>query len=77
MIKQLIFTMVIATTTATTWARPVNDPYRVCEFESVLKQVLDGEIKQPTGWHSLLELGCSEKQAKAVWAEILLNGKLK
>ena len=77
MIKQFIFTVVIATTTATTWARPVRDPFSVCTIPLVVKQIKDGEIKPPTGWHSLLELGCSEKQAKAVWAEILLNGKLK
>ena len=76
MMKQFIFTVVIATTTATTWARPVNDPYRVCEFDSVLKQVLDGEIKRPNGWYGLLECGCSEKQAKEIWARILLENKL-
>lgn len=57
--------------------RPVRDPFSVCTIPVVIKQIKDGDIKKPTGWHSLLELGCSEKQAKAVWAEILLNGKLK
>ena len=76
MIK-LILTVAIATTSATTWARPVNDPYRTCEFDAVLQQVLEGEIKRPTGWHGLLECGCSEKQAKEIWARILLENKLK
>lgn len=76
MIK-LILTVVIATTSATTWARPANDPYRMCEFDAVLKQVLEGEIKRPTGWYGLLECGCSEKQAKEIWARILLENKIK
>ena len=76
MIK-LILPVVIATTSSTTWARPVNDPYRMCEFDTVLKRVLEGEIKRPTGWYGLLECGCSEKQAKEIWARILLENKLK
>ena len=77
MIKQIIFTAVISAASATTLARPVNDPYGSCEFDAVLKMVLDGDIKRPSGWYGLLECGCSEKQSKEIWARILIEDKLK
>ena len=48
-----------------------------CEYDKVVQQLYDGEIKKPVGWYGLLELGCSERQAKEIWAKIILKGGIK
>ena len=58
----------------------VNDKNKdraTCEYDKVVQQLTDGEIKKPVGWYGLLELGCSERQAKEIWAKIILKGGLK
>ena len=58
----------------------VNDKNKdraTCEYDKVVQQLTDGEIKKPVGWCGLLELGCSERQAKEIWAKIILKGGLK
>ena len=49
----------------------------ICEYDKVVQQLSDGEIKKPVGWHGLLELGCSERQAKEIWEKIILKGGIK
>ena len=48
-----------------------------CEYDKVVQQLTDGEIKKPINWSGLLELGCSERQAKEIWAKIILKGAIK
>ena len=58
-------------------ANDKNKERASCEYDKVVQQLTDGEIKKPVGWYGLLELGCSERQAKEIWAKIILKGGLK
>lgn len=58
-------------------ANDKNKDRTTCEYDKVVQQLYDGEIKKPVGWHGLLELGCSERQAKEIWAKIILKGSIK
>ena len=55
-------------------ANDKNKERSSCEYDKVVRQLTDGEIKKPIGWSGLLELGCSERQAKEIWAKIILKG---
>ena len=58
-------------------ANDKNKERSSCEYDKVVRQLTDGEIKKPINWSGLLELGCSERQAKEIWAKIILKGGLK
>ena len=58
-------------------ANEKNKDRATCEYDKVVQQLTDGEIKKPINWSGLLELGCSERQAKEIWAKIILKGAIK
>lgn len=75
--NKLIIAIVLFSAFNAVAANEKNKDRAICKHDKVVQQLSDGEIKKPFGWHGLLELGCSERQAKEIWVKIILKGGIK
>ena len=75
--NKLIIAIVLFSAFNAVAANEKNKDRAICEYDKVVKQLYDGEIKKFVGWYGLLELGCSERQVKEIWAKIILKGGIK